>query len=149
MVYSVHHSMFCWTIAIVCGSPRIHSTQLYSLYMLCVTVILITIFRFVLFRQFNTRILKLMLRYPLCCIRTLPVQCFPRVDLQGVLRTFLSDLQAELLSVCGFPVQMSNKPFYYNHELIRPVSEVLHRRVHKHTFKHSSSIDQILRLLST
>lgn len=61
--------------------------------------------------------------YPLCCIRTQPVQCFPRVDLQGVLRTFISDLQAELKSVCGFPVQMSNKPFYYNHELIRPVSE--------------------------
>ncbi|KAI7792568.1 hypothetical protein IRJ41_018949 [Triplophysa rosa] len=64
-----------------------------------------------------------LLTYPLCCIRTQPVQCFPRVDLQGVLRTFISDLQAELRSVCGFPVQMSNKPFYYNHELIRPVSE--------------------------
>ncbi|KAA0704893.1 hypothetical protein E1301_Tti000792 [Triplophysa tibetana] len=73
--------------------------------------------------MFETPILKLMLRYPLCCIRTLPVQCFPRVDLQGVLRTFLSDLQAELQSVCGIPVQMSNEPFYCNHELIRPVSE--------------------------
>lgn len=74
-------------------------------------------------------ILKLMLRYPLCCIRTQPVQWFPRVDLQGVLRTFISDLQAELQSVCGFQVQMSNKPFYINHELTRPVSEVLHPHV--------------------
>ncbi|XP_065150821.2 uncharacterized protein C18orf63 homolog [Paramisgurnus dabryanus] len=61
--------------------------------------------------------------YPICCIRTQPVQCFPRVDLQGVLSTFISDLWTGLESVCGFPIQMSNKPCYYNNELIRPVSE--------------------------
>nr|XP_055037834.1 uncharacterized protein C18orf63 [Misgurnus anguillicaudatus] len=61
--------------------------------------------------------------YPMCCIRTQPVQCFPRVDLQGVLSTFISDLQTGLESVCGFPIQMSNKPCYYNNDLVRPVSE--------------------------
>ncbi|KAK2869749.1 hypothetical protein Q8A67_024141 [Cirrhinus molitorella] len=58
--------------------------------------------------------------YPLCCIRTQPVQCFPRVDLQGVLGTFTSDLQARLKSVCGFPVRMTCKPCYYSSELNRP-----------------------------
>uniref|UniRef100_A0A8C1C4X2 DUF4708 domain-containing protein n=1 Tax=Cyprinus carpio carpio TaxID=630221 RepID=A0A8C1C4X2_CYPCA len=58
--------------------------------------------------------------YPLCCIRTQPVQCFPRVDLQGVLGTFLSDLQAGLERVCGFSVQMTCKPCYYSYELNRP-----------------------------
>ncbi|XP_050953724.1 uncharacterized protein C18orf63 isoform X3 [Labeo rohita] len=58
--------------------------------------------------------------YPLCCIRTQPVQCFSRVDLQGVLGTFISDLQAGLESVCGFPVRMTCKPCYYSNELNRP-----------------------------
>ncbi|XP_016347419.1 uncharacterized protein C18orf63 homolog isoform X1 [Sinocyclocheilus anshuiensis] len=58
--------------------------------------------------------------YPLCCIRTQPVQCFPRVDLQGVLGTFKSDLQARLESVCGLPVRMTCKPCYYTSELNRP-----------------------------
>ncbi|XP_021325933.3 uncharacterized protein C18orf63 homolog [Danio rerio] len=61
--------------------------------------------------------------YPLSCIRTQPIQCFPRVDLQGVLRTFISDLQAELKSVCGFPVQMTCKTCFYNSELNRPVAQ--------------------------
>ncbi|XP_026056654.1 uncharacterized protein C18orf63 homolog isoform X2 [Carassius auratus] len=58
--------------------------------------------------------------YPLCCIRTQPVQCFPRVDLQGVLGNFISDLQAALESVCGLSVQMTCKPCYYSYELTRP-----------------------------
>ncbi|XP_073686420.1 uncharacterized protein C18orf63 homolog [Garra rufa] len=58
--------------------------------------------------------------YPLCCIRTQTVQCFPRVDLQGVLGTFISDLRARLKSVCGFPVQMTCKPCYCSNELNRP-----------------------------
>ncbi|XP_016375112.1 LOW QUALITY PROTEIN: uncharacterized protein C18orf63-like [Sinocyclocheilus rhinocerous] len=58
--------------------------------------------------------------YPLCCIRTQPVQCFPRVDQQGVLGTIVSDLQAGLESVCGFSVRMTCKPCYYSNELNRP-----------------------------
>ncbi|XP_043082912.1 uncharacterized protein C18orf63-like isoform X2 [Puntigrus tetrazona] len=58
--------------------------------------------------------------YPLCCIRTQAVQRFPRVDLQGVLGTFVSDLQAGVETVCGFPVQMTCKPCYFSYELNRP-----------------------------
>ncbi|KAG1941473.1 hypothetical protein F2P79_015917 [Pimephales promelas] len=61
--------------------------------------------------------------YPLCCIRTQPVQCFPRVDLQGVLGSFTSDLQAVLDSVCGFSAWITCKPCYYSNELKRPVTQ--------------------------
>ncbi|XP_077100228.1 uncharacterized protein C18orf63 homolog isoform X3 [Siphateles boraxobius] len=61
--------------------------------------------------------------YPLCCIRTQPVQCFPRVDLQGVLGSFTSDLQAVLESVCGFSAWITCKPCYYSNELKRPVTQ--------------------------
>lgn len=61
--------------------------------------------------------------YPLCCIRTQQLQCFPRVDLQGVLGSFISDLQDGLESVCGFPVWITCKPCYYSNELKRPVSQ--------------------------
>lgn len=83
------------------------------------------------FSMLAINILDFLLRYPLCCIRTQPVQCFPRVDLQGVLGTFLSDLQAGLESVCGFSVRMTCKPCYYSYELNRPDTQVL--RTHTHT----------------
>ncbi|ROI79374.1 hypothetical protein DPX16_7262 [Anabarilius grahami] len=75
------------------------------------------------FSKLEICILDFLLRYPLCCIRTQPVQCFPRVDLQGVLGSFTSDLQAGLESVCGFPVWMTYKPCYYSNELKRPVTQ--------------------------
>ncbi|XP_071438500.1 LOW QUALITY PROTEIN: uncharacterized protein C18orf63 homolog [Sinocyclocheilus grahami] len=58
--------------------------------------------------------------YPLCCIRTQQVQCYPRVDQQGVLGAIVSDLQAGLESACGFSVRMTCKPCYYSNELNRP-----------------------------
>ncbi|XP_008582575.1 PREDICTED: uncharacterized protein C18orf63 homolog [Galeopterus variegatus] len=58
--------------------------------------------------------------YPLSCIRSQPVQFFPRVDLEGVLRTFLSDLKSKLPHICGFPIKMTNKPCYYTQELTKP-----------------------------
>ncbi|KAK7118024.1 hypothetical protein R3I94_021762 [Phoxinus phoxinus] len=61
--------------------------------------------------------------YPLCCIHTQPVQCFPRVDLQGVLGSFTSDLQAVLDSVCGYSCWITCKPCYYSNELKRPVTQ--------------------------
>ncbi|XP_072534805.1 uncharacterized protein C18orf63 homolog [Salminus brasiliensis] len=62
--------------------------------------------------------------YPLSCIRMQPLQFFPRVDLQGVLGAFASDLRRLLDNVCGFPVQMTNKPRYHTTKLSRPVSQV-------------------------
>ncbi|KAG9276732.1 hypothetical protein AMEX_G9068 [Astyanax mexicanus] len=59
--------------------------------------------------------------YPLSCIRTKPLQLFPRVDLQGALEAFTSDLRRVLDNICGFPVQMTNKPQYHTAELSRPV----------------------------
>ncbi|XP_037392701.1 uncharacterized protein C18orf63 isoform X1 [Pygocentrus nattereri] len=62
--------------------------------------------------------------YPLSCIRIQPVQVFPRVDLQGVLGVFMSDLKSLLKNICSVPVQMTNKPFYHTTTLNRPISQV-------------------------
>ncbi|XP_053427144.1 uncharacterized protein C18orf63 homolog [Nycticebus coucang] len=58
--------------------------------------------------------------YPLSCIRSQPVQFFPRVDLEGVLQSFLSDLKSKLPHICGFPIKMTNKPCYCTQELMKP-----------------------------
>lgn len=50
--------------------------------------------------------------YPLSCIRLQPVQRCPRVDLQGALGCFLSDIRERLQSVCGFPARLTSKPSY-------------------------------------
>ncbi|XP_051019191.1 uncharacterized protein C18orf63 homolog [Acomys russatus] len=57
--------------------------------------------------------------YPLGCIRSQPIQFFPRVDLDGVLKSFLSDLKSKLPHICGFPIKMTTKPCYYTQELSR------------------------------
>ncbi|CAO2594640.1 Uncharacterized protein C18orf63 [Lemmus lemmus] len=61
--------------------------------------------------------------YPLSCIRSQPFQFFPRVDLEGVLKSFLSDLKSKLPHICGFPVKMTSKPCYYTQELSRPQTQ--------------------------
>ncbi|KAM8780256.1 uncharacterized protein C18orf63 homolog [Rhynchonycteris naso] len=58
--------------------------------------------------------------YPLSCIRSQPVQFFPRVDLEGVLKSFLSDLKSKLPHLCGFPIKMTTKPCYWTQELTSP-----------------------------
>ncbi|KAM6217578.1 uncharacterized protein C18orf63 homolog [Rhynchocyon petersi] len=58
--------------------------------------------------------------YPLSCIRSQPIQFFPRVDLEGVLKSFLSDLKSKLPHICGYPIKMTNKPCYYTQELRKP-----------------------------
>ncbi|XP_020853329.1 uncharacterized protein C18orf63 homolog [Phascolarctos cinereus] len=58
--------------------------------------------------------------YPLSCIRSQPVQFFPRVDVESVLKSFLPDLKSKLPHICGFPVKMTNKPCYYTQELTKP-----------------------------
>uniref|UniRef100_A0A8C8RCW4 Chromosome 18 open reading frame 63 n=1 Tax=Pelusios castaneus TaxID=367368 RepID=A0A8C8RCW4_9SAUR len=57
--------------------------------------------------------------YPLSCIRSQPVQYFSRVDLEGVLNSFLSDLKSKLPHLCGFPVKMTSKALYATKELIK------------------------------
>uniref|UniRef100_A0A8D2CQ42 Chromosome 18 open reading frame 63 n=1 Tax=Sciurus vulgaris TaxID=55149 RepID=A0A8D2CQ42_SCIVU len=59
--------------------------------------------------------------YPLSCIRSQPIQFFPRVDLEEVLKSFLSDVKSKLPQICGFPIKMTNKPCYYTQELTKPL----------------------------
>ncbi|CAK6982371.1 uncharacterized protein C18orf63-like [Scomber scombrus] len=55
--------------------------------------------------------------YPLSCVRLQPVQRLPRVDLQGALGSFLSDITGRLQSVCGFPARLTSKPSYHTTSL--------------------------------
>ncbi|XP_062424079.1 uncharacterized protein C18orf63 homolog [Rhea pennata] len=57
--------------------------------------------------------------YPLSCIRSQPVQYFPRIDLESVLNSFLSDMKSNLSYLCGFPVKMTNKALYATQGLSR------------------------------
>nr|XP_056710926.1 uncharacterized protein C18orf63 homolog [Euleptes europaea] len=59
------------------------------------------------------------LLYPLMCIRSQPVQYFPRIDLEGALNAFLADLKTILPHVCGFPLKMTNKALYATQDLTR------------------------------
>lgn len=58
-------------------------------------------------------------RYPLSCIRSQPVQYFPRTDSESVLNSFLSDMKQNLSHLCGFPIKMTNKALYATQELSR------------------------------
>ncbi|XP_068253286.1 uncharacterized protein C18orf63 homolog [Nyctibius grandis] len=63
--------------------------------------------------------------YPLSCIRSQPVQYFPRTDSESVLNYFLSDMKCNLSHLCGFPVKMTSKALYATQELSRaPVREI-------------------------
>ncbi|XP_053198068.1 uncharacterized protein C18orf63-like [Scomber japonicus] len=55
---------------------------------------------------------RLFTSYPLSCVRLQPVQRLPRVDLQGALSCFLSDITGRLQSVCGFAARLTSKPSY-------------------------------------
>uniref|UniRef100_A0A2K6LRV6 Chromosome 18 open reading frame 63 n=1 Tax=Rhinopithecus bieti TaxID=61621 RepID=A0A2K6LRV6_RHIBE len=50
----------------------------------------------------------------------LPIQFFPRVDSEVVLKSFLSDLKSKLPHICGFPIKITSKPCYYTQELTKP-----------------------------
>ncbi|XP_016069098.1 PREDICTED: uncharacterized protein C18orf63 homolog [Miniopterus natalensis] len=58
--------------------------------------------------------------YPLSCIRSQPIQFFPRIDLEGVLKSFLSDLKSKLPHICGFPIKMTTKSYYCTQDLTKP-----------------------------
>ncbi|XP_010116500.1 PREDICTED: uncharacterized protein C18orf63 homolog, partial [Chlamydotis macqueenii] len=57
--------------------------------------------------------------YPLSCIRSQPVQYFPRTDSESVLDSFLSDMKRNLSHLCGFPVKVTRKALYATQELSR------------------------------
>ncbi|XP_078543937.1 uncharacterized protein C18orf63 homolog isoform X2 [Lissotriton helveticus] len=58
--------------------------------------------------------------YPFCCLRSQPVQFFPRTDLDGVLTAFITDLKCTLPHLCGYPVRMTSKPCYSTKQLSNP-----------------------------
>ncbi|XP_053803742.1 uncharacterized protein C18orf63 homolog isoform X3 [Vidua chalybeata] len=57
--------------------------------------------------------------YPLSCIRSQPVQYFPRTDAESVVSSFLSDMKSNFSQLCGFPVKMTSKALYATKELSR------------------------------
>lgn len=52
------------------------------------------------------------------------MQYFPRVDLEGVLNTFLTDLKAIIPRTCGFPVKMTSTALYATQELTQSSLQV-------------------------
>ncbi|XP_043545278.1 uncharacterized protein C18orf63-like [Chiloscyllium plagiosum] len=73
----------------------------------------ITIYYTVYFKLIGEKLFT----YPFCCVRTEPVQFFPRVDLEPVLTSFFSDLKVNFSSLCGLPIKITNKPYYATNEL--------------------------------
>uniref|UniRef100_A0A8C5M9P0 Chromosome 18 open reading frame 63 n=1 Tax=Leptobrachium leishanense TaxID=445787 RepID=A0A8C5M9P0_9ANUR len=61
--------------------------------------------------------------YPFICLRSQPIQYFPHVNLSGVQNAFISDLKKRASHICGFPILLSNKPFYPTPVLTRPSSQ--------------------------
>ncbi|XP_051668671.1 uncharacterized protein C18orf63 homolog isoform X1 [Manacus candei] len=57
--------------------------------------------------------------YPLSCVRSQPVQYFPRTDAESVVNSFVSDMKSNLSQLCGFPVKMTSKALYGTQELSR------------------------------
>ncbi|XP_027534096.1 uncharacterized protein C18orf63 homolog isoform X3 [Neopelma chrysocephalum] len=57
--------------------------------------------------------------YPLSCVRSQPVQYFPRTDAESVVNSFVSDMKSNFSQLCGFPVKMTSKAFYGTQELSR------------------------------
>lgn len=66
--------------------------------------------------------------YPFCCLRSQPVQFFPRTDLDGVLTAFISDLKCTLPHLCGYPVRMTSKPCYSTKQLSNPNIQAIQSR---------------------
>ncbi|TRZ24063.1 hypothetical protein HGM15179_003040 [Zosterops borbonicus] len=57
--------------------------------------------------------------YPLSCVRSQPVQYFPRTDAESVVNSFLSDMKSSFSQLCGFSVKMTSKALYATKELSR------------------------------
>ncbi|XP_004422734.1 PREDICTED: uncharacterized protein C18orf63 homolog [Ceratotherium simum simum] len=81
----------------------------------------IKIYCSIYFKMIGRRIFTYPLRITCnSCIRSQPIQFFPRVDLEGVLKSFLSDLKSKLPHICGLPIKMTTKPCYHTQELTKP-----------------------------
>ncbi|KAM6318942.1 uncharacterized protein C18orf63 homolog [Aegotheles albertisi] len=79
--------------------------------------------------------------YPLSCIRSQPVQYFPRTDSERVLNSFISDMKCNLSHLCGFPVKMTSKALYATQEL----SKALVREIKS---KHTKLADELVCVVS-
>uniref|UniRef100_UPI00358E52DB uncharacterized protein C18orf63 homolog n=1 Tax=Myxine glutinosa TaxID=7769 RepID=UPI00358E52DB len=66
--------------------------------------------------------------YPMCCVRSQPVQLLPRTDRVEVLQAFMGDLRVHLSQLCGFHVRSTSEPLYSNPELV----SLLHQDQHAH-----------------
>ncbi|XP_062367720.1 uncharacterized protein C18orf63 homolog [Cinclus cinclus] len=75
--------------------------------------------------------------YPLSCIRSQPVQYFPRTDAESVVNSFLADMKSNFSQLCGFPVKMTSKALYATKELSRAS---VHEIKPKHTKSDSETI---------
>ena len=83
--------------------------------------------------------------YPLSCIRLQPVHCCPRVNLQGAIYPFISDLRDRLQSICGLPVCMTSKPCYHTSSLTSSGSAQVCNNTHAHTLTHTYTHSNTLR----
>ncbi|XP_037984262.1 uncharacterized protein C18orf63 homolog isoform X2 [Motacilla alba alba] len=79
--------------------------------------------------------------YPLSCIRSQPVQYFPRTDAESVVNSFLSDMKSNFTQLCGFPVKMTSKALYATKELSRA-------SVHEIKPKHAKSDGEMVCVVS-
>ncbi|XP_072269415.1 uncharacterized protein C18orf63 homolog [Pyxicephalus adspersus] len=61
--------------------------------------------------------------YPSICLRSQPIQFFPRVDTEGIVKAFICDLKSKMSHLCGFPVNVNGNPVYTVKELTRPLSQ--------------------------
>uniref|UniRef100_A0A8D0BEV0 Chromosome 18 open reading frame 63 n=1 Tax=Salvator merianae TaxID=96440 RepID=A0A8D0BEV0_SALMN len=58
--------------------------------------------------------------YPLNnCISDWVIQFFPKVDLEAVLNTYITDVKTIISHTCGFPLAMTSKALYATKDLIR------------------------------
>ncbi|KAL2308205.1 hypothetical protein Nmel_001210, partial [Mimus melanotis] len=80
-------------------------------------------------------------RYPLSCIRSQPVQYFPRTDAESVVNSFLADMKSNFSQLCGFPVKMTSKALYATKELSRA-------SVHNVKPKHTKLDDEMVCVVS-
>uniref|UniRef100_G1KC70 Chromosome 18 open reading frame 63 n=1 Tax=Anolis carolinensis TaxID=28377 RepID=G1KC70_ANOCA len=65
--------------------------------------------------------------YPMSCIRSQPVQYFPRINLDGVLDAFITDVKT-IIHTCGFPLKMTNKALYATKELTQASAQEINSK---------------------
>ncbi|XP_070798526.1 uncharacterized protein C18orf63 homolog [Pituophis catenifer annectens] len=56
--------------------------------------------------------------YPSSCIRSQPIQYFPRADLETILDSFVTDLKTVIPHICGFPFKVTQKAMYTTNNFI-------------------------------